>query len=61
MIFESKRKLKERAENAERRATIHLRKLQEIERTITIEESNKTPAVFILDKIKEVINPTKSK
>lgn len=49
------RKLKEQAENAESRATMHFRKLQAIENIIRKEEENKTPAVFIVDKIKEVI------
>lgn len=53
-----KRELKKQAENAERRALIHFRKLQAIENIIKQEEANKTPAVFIVDKIKEVINPT---
>ena len=52
------KKVKEQAENAERRALIHFRKLQAIENIIKHEEANKTPAVFIVDKIKEVINPT---
>lgn len=50
-----KRELKRQAENAEKRAVTHLRKLQEIEHIISREEENKTPAVFIIDKIKEVI------
>ena len=52
------KKVKKQAENAERRALIHFRKLQAIENIIKQEEANKTPAVFIVDKIKEVINPT---
>jgi chemotaxis signal transduction protein len=56
-----KRELKKQAKNAEKRAVTHLRKLQEIERIIVTEEANKTPAVFIVDKIKEVINPAKDK
>lgn len=52
------KKIKEQARNAELRAVTHLRKLQEIEHIISREEENKTPAVFIIDKIKEVINPT---
>ena len=50
-----KKKIKEQAENAERRALIHFRKLQAIENIIKHEEANKTPAVFIVDKIKEII------
>lgn len=49
------KKIKEQARNAELRAVTHLRKLQKIEHIIKIEEANKTPAVFIVDKIKEVI------
>lgn len=52
------KKVKKQAENAERRALIHFRKLQAIENIIKQEEASKTPAVFIVDKIKEVINPT---
>lgn len=52
------KKIKEQARNAELRAVTHLRKLQKIEYIIKTEEENKTPAVFIVDKIKEVINPT---
>ena len=52
------KKIRKQAENAERRALIHFRKLQAIENIIKQEEANKTPAVFIVDKIKEVINPT---
>jgi len=54
-MFESKKKLKEQARNAERRATMHFRKLYQIELIIRQEEENKTPAVHIVDKIKEVI------
>lgn len=50
-----KRELKQQAENAEKRALTHFRKLQAIENIIRQEEENKTPAVFIVDKIKEVI------
>lgn len=56
-----KRELKRQAENAEKRAVTHFRKLQKIEHIIKTEEANKTPAVFIVDKIKEVINPAKDK
>lgn len=51
----SKKRLRELADNAEYRATIHLRKLARIETIIRIEEAVHTPAVLILDKIKEVI------
>ena len=55
------KKIKEQAKNAELRAVTHFRKLQKIEHIIKTEEANKTPAVFIVDKIKEVINPAKDK
>lgn len=41
--------------NAELRAITHFRKLQSIERIINTAEVTKEPAVFIVDKIKEVI------
>lgn len=53
--METKKKLKEKANNAEQRAVVHFRKLQEIEQIIEIAEMNKTPSVIVLDKIKEVI------
>ena len=46
---------KKRAKEAEQRALIHFRKLNKIERILTIEKTRKTPAVIILDKIEEVI------
>ena len=49
------KKIKEQARNAELRALTHFRKLQQIEHIIKTEEANKTPAVFIVDKIKEII------
>ena len=51
----TKKKLREQRNNAEYRATIHFRKLARIETIIRIEEAVHTPAVLILDKIKEVI------
>ena len=42
--------------NAEHRALIHFRKLQAIERILNKAEETKEPAVFIVAKIKEVIN-----
>lgn len=41
--------------NAENRALIHFRKLQDIERILEKAKETKEPAVFIVDKIKEVI------
>lgn len=54
-MLESRRKLKEQAINAEQRAVIHYRKLHKIEMILRQAEIEKTPAVFIVDKIKEVI------
>lgn len=53
--METKKKLKEKAENAEQRAVVHFRKLQEIEDILEQAEINKTPSVIVVDKIKEVI------
>lgn len=41
--------------NAEYRALTHFRKLQAIERILKNAKETKEPAVFIVDKIKEVI------
>ena len=53
--METKKKLKEKANNAEQRAVVHFRKLQEIENILGRAEINKTPSVIVVDKIKEVI------
>ena len=53
--METKKKLKEQANNAEQRAVVHFRKLQEIETILGRAEINKTPSVIVVDKIKEVI------
>lgn len=53
--METKRALKEKANNAEQRAVCHFRKLQEIENILGRAEINKTPSVIVVDKIKEVI------
>lgn len=50
-----KTKTKKQAEEAEQRALTHFRKLNKIEQIINIEEAKRTPAVFIVEKIKEVI------
>lgn len=47
--------IEDERDNAEYRATIHFRKLQAIERILNKAEETKEPAVFIVDKIKEVI------
>ena len=54
--METKKKLKEKANNAEQRAVVHFRKLQEIENILGRAEINKTPSVIVVDKIKEIIN-----
>jgi hypothetical protein len=53
--METRKKLKEKANNAEQRAVVHFRKLQEIENILGRAEINKTPSVIVVDKIKEVI------
>ena len=53
--METKKKLKEKANNAEQRAVVHFRKLQEIENILGRAEINKKPSVIVVDKIKEVI------
>ena len=53
--METKKKLKEKANNAEQRAVVHFRKLQEIENLLGRADINKTPSVIVVDKIKEVI------
>lgn len=53
--FETKKDLRNQRDNAEKRALTHFRKLNKIENIIKNEEAKKTPAVFIVDKIKEVI------
>ena len=54
-MFETKKKVKERATLAEARAVTHFRKLNSIENIIRIEESKRTPTVFIVDAIKKVL------
>lgn len=53
--FETKKDLRQQRDNAEKRALTHFRKLNKIENIIKNEEAKKTPTVFIVDKIKEVI------
>lgn len=66
-MWETKRKLREELDNAEQRVVFHFkrantaeRQLKNIERTIQIEESNKTPAIFIVEKIKELVKNCES-
>ena len=49
------KELEENAINAEERALIHFRKLYNMENILFKAEMDKTPAVIIVDKIKEVI------
>ena len=50
----------EQAYNAEYRALTHFRKLFKIENIIRQAEKDKTPAVIVLDKLKEVITDDQS-
>ena len=54
-MIETKKQVKERAILAEERAVMHFRKLNAIENIIRIEESKRTPTVFIVDAIKKVL------
>lgn len=56
-MFETRKKLKKECLNAEQRALNHFRKLHSIENIILKAEKEKTPAVIVVDKIKEVIRP----
>lgn len=53
--MQTKRELRALAEDAERRATTHFRKLYEIENIIKTAREEKTPSVLVVDKIEEVI------
>ena len=55
--MKTRKQLKQESANAEQRALDHFRKLQRIEDIVLRAEIDKTPAVFIVDKIKEVIRP----
>ena len=54
-MWETKKQLREKLENAEQRAVIHSRKLNSIENLIKIEQANKTPSVHIVEKIKKIL------
>jgi hypothetical protein len=54
--METKKKLREERINAEERALTHYRKLNKIEKILMIGRAERTPAVFIVDQINEVIN-----
>jgi hypothetical protein len=53
----TRRQLKKECANSEQRALEHFRKVQRIEDIVLRAEIDKTPAVLIVDKIKEVIRP----
>ena len=53
------RKIKEERDYAEQRALEHFRKLFLIEMILEDAEKDKTPSVIVVDKIKEVIQPSK--
>ena len=55
--MKTRKQLKEESVNAEQRALEHFRKLQNTENIVLRAEIDKTPAVFIVEKIKEVIRP----
>lgn len=55
--MKTRKQLKKESENAEQRALEHFRKLQKIEDIVLRAEIDKTPAVFVVEKIKEVIRP----
>lgn len=55
-MWETKKELRAELENAEQRAVIHFRKLNQIESIIRIEEIKKTPSVHIVEKIKKDIS-----
>jgi len=55
MIFETKKELREQLEDTEERCVSHFMKLNKIENILRRGEAMKTPAVFIVDEIKEVI------
>lgn len=54
-MWETKKQLREEAENAESRAVAHFMKLNAIEQILKKEQENKTPAVWIVKKIEDVI------
>ena len=54
-----RKKLEREKNNAELRAVTHFRKLFAIEQIIKKAEEDKTPSVFVVDKIKEVIQDRK--
>lgn len=57
--MKTRKQLKQESANAEQRALEHFRKLQIIDDILLKAEIDKTPSVYIVDKIKEVIRPQK--
>ena len=57
--MKTRKQLKQESLNAEQRALDHFRTLQKIENIILKAEIDKTPSVFVVEKIKEVIRPQK--
>lgn len=53
--MKTRKQLKAEAINAEQRALFHFQKLQTIENILLRAEVDKTPAVIIVDKIKETV------
>ena len=54
-MWETKKQLREDIEKEKLRAVTHFRKLMQIEQILKKEQENKTPAVWIVKKIEEVI------
>ena len=57
--MKTRKQLKQESANAEQRALDHFRKLQKIDNILLRAEIDKTPSVYIVDKIKEVIRRRK--
>lgn len=55
--MKTRKQLKKESADSEQRALEHFRKLQMIENIVLRAEIDKTPSVFIVEKIKEVIRP----
>ena len=57
--MKTRKQLKQESANAEQRAVCHFQKLQTIENILIRAEIDKTPSVFVVEKIKEVIRRQK--
>lgn len=55
--MKTRKQLKQESANAEQRALDHFRKLQTIDDILLKAEIDKTPSVYVVEKIKEVIRP----